>query len=158
MKYHVRFRRNGVRRTEFFAILDRFYPFTSLPNRKFWKIEKITWRYNHFTHVYQKSQSYDVCFLRYGVRQTLSFWVIFALLLPLQPRKLKLWKNGNTPGDIILLHMCTKNKDMECDRQNCLSFWAIFCPFTSKTTRKIKILEKWKIEHLKVLSFYICVP
>ena len=108
--------------------------------------------------MYQKSQSYDVCFLRYGVRQTLSFWVIFALLLPLQPRKLKLWKNGNTPGDIILLHICTKNKDMECDRQNCLLFWAIFCPFTSKTTRKIKILEKWKNENLKVLSFYICVP
>ena len=86
------------------------------------------------------------------------FGSFFALLLPLRPRKLKLWKNGNTPGDIILLHICTKNKDMECDRQNCLLFWAIFCPFTSKTTRKIKILEKWKNEHLKVLSFYICVP
>ena len=40
-------------------------------------------------------------------------------------------------GDIIILHMCTKNQnpmmysswDTEWDRQNCLSFWAIFCPF-----------------------------
>ena len=37
-----------------------------------WKVknEKICWRYYHFTHVYQKSQSYDVWFLRYRVRQT----------------------------------------------------------------------------------------
>ena len=34
--------------------------------------------------------------------------------------------------------------DMECDRQNFLSFWTIFCPFTSLTTPSIKILKKWK--------------
>ena len=42
-------------------------------------------------------------------------------------------------GDIIILHMCTKNHnhmmygswDMEWDRQKILSFWAIFCPFTT---------------------------
>ena len=28
------------------------------------------WRYHHFTHVYQYSQSYCVQFLRYGMRQT----------------------------------------------------------------------------------------
>ena len=33
---------------------------------------------------------------------------------------------------------------MECDRQNFLSFWTIFCPFTSLTTPSIKILKKWK--------------
>ena len=40
-------------------------------------------------------------------------------------------------GDIIILHMCTKNYnhamycswDMECGRQNFLSLWTIFCPF-----------------------------
>ena len=55
-------------------------------------------------------------------------------------------------GDIIILHMCTKNHfhmmygfwDTEPDRQNFLSFWTIFCPFTLLTTRKIKILKKWK--------------
>ena len=63
----------------------------------FWKHEKICWRYHHFTHEYQKPQSYEVQFLRYKVRQ------------------------------------------------NFLSFWTIFCPFTpSLTNQKIKILKKWK--------------
>ena len=29
-------------------------------------------------------------------------------------------------------------------RQDFLSFWAIFCPFTPLTIQKIKILKKWK--------------
>ena len=33
---------------------------------------------------------------------------------------------------------------MECDRQNFLSFWTIFCPFTLLTTWKIKILKNEK--------------
>ena len=50
---------------------------------------------------------------------------------------LKNWKK--TPGDIIILHKCTKNHDhmlycswdMVHNRCNCyFSFWAIFCPFT----------------------------
>ena len=32
----------------------------------------------------------------------------------------------------------------EWDRQNFLSFWAIFCPFTPLTTHKIKILKNEK--------------
>ena len=56
------------------------------------------------------------------------------------------------PGDIILLHMCTINEDhmmydswnTRHNRQNFLSFWAIFCPFTLLTTGKIKISKKWK--------------
>ena len=69
------------------------------------------------------------------------------------------------PGDIIILHLCTINDnhimygswDMESDEQNFLSFWTIFCPFNPLTTRKIKILKKWKIQ-LEILSFYTCVP
>ena len=59
-----------------------------------------------------------------------------------------------TPGDIIILHICTTNDnhmiygswDMVRDRCNCyFSFcWGIFCPFTSLTTQKTKILKKWK--------------
>ena len=53
------------------------------------------------------------------------------------------------PGDIIILHSCTIHDnqmmygswDMERDGQNFLSFWTIFCPLT---TRKVKILKKWK--------------
>ena len=74
-------------------------------------------------------------------------------------------KVKETPGDIIILHMCTINDnhmvygswDMERDRQNFLSFWTIFCPFTLLTTRKIKILKKWQ-KRLEISSFYTSVP
>ena len=33
---------------------------------------------------------------------------------------------------------------MECDRHNLLSFWAIFCTFTSLLTPKIKIKKNVK--------------
>ena len=38
-----------------------------------------------------------------------------------------------------------------------LSFWAIFCPFTSLMTPKIKNWKKYK-KLLEILSFYTCVP
>ena len=61
-------------------------PFTPIktPKIKILKNEKICWRYHHFTHVYQKSQSCDVQFLRYGVRQA-EFFVILGHFLPFQP-------------------------------------------------------------------------
>ena len=44
-----------------------------------------------------------------------SFWAIFCLftLPPLTAQKIKIKKNEKkkTPGDIIILHMCTKNYD-----------------------------------------------
>ena len=46
--------------------------------------------------------------------------------------------------------------DMEHNRQNVLSFWTIFCPFTPLWTQKIKILEKWN-KSLETLSFYTSV-
>ena len=36
-----------------------------------------------------------------------------------------------------------------------LPFWAMFCPFNLLTTRKIKILKKWKW-CLEISSFYTC--
>ena len=56
------------------------------------------------------------------------------------------------PGDTIILQLCTTNDnhmmygswDRVCNRQIFFSFWTIFCPFTSLTTQKIKILKKWK--------------
>ena len=38
------------------------------------------------------------------------------------------------------------------DRQNFLSFWTDFCPFTPLTIRKIKILKKWK-KRLEISGF-----
>ena len=49
----------------FFALLLPYQP----KNSKFQKNKKNTWRYHHFTHVYQKLWLDDVRFLRYGARQ-----------------------------------------------------------------------------------------
>ena len=84
---------------------------------------------------------------------------------PNNPKNQNFEKMKKTPGDIIILHKCTKNYDqmmysswdMVRDRCNYFSFWAIFCPFTPLTAWKIKILKKWK-KHLEIASFYICVP
>ena len=67
-------------------------------------------------------------------------------------------------GDIIILHMCTKNQnhmkygswDLEWDRQNFLSFKFIFCPFTPLPPWRIKIKKKKKKKILDVIILYRC--
>ena len=95
-----------------------------------------------------------------------SFLSFRAFFYPLTLKKTKFWKmQKKTPGDIIILHFYITNYDslmyhswdVECDRQNFLSFWAIFCPFTPLTTQKIKILKKWKKIQV-ISSFYTSVP
>ena len=93
-----------------FALLLLYWPRKS----KFRKPENNTWRYYHFTYVYHKWQSYDIWFLRYGVRQTefFCFWTIFCPFTPLTTQKIKIlqkWKK--TTGDMIILHMCTINNN-----------------------------------------------
>ena len=75
-------------------------------------------------------------------------------------------KIKQSPGDVIILHKCTKNYDhmvncswdMVCDRCNCcFSFWAIFCPFTPLTGQKIKFSKQWK-KPLEISSFYTHLP
>ena len=105
--------------------------------------------------MYHKWKSYDVWFLRYGVRHAELFLTLdnfFTILHPNNPENQNFEKMNKTPGDIIISHKCTINDnhmmydywDMRCDRQNLLLFWAIFCPFTPLTTQKIKILKKVK--------------
>ena len=108
-----------------------------------------------------KSQWYDLQFLRYRAWRTeiASVGSFFALWPPLKTPKIKILKK-KIAGDIIILHMYTKNhnhRDVEWQWQNFLSFWVIFCPFTSLTTWTIKILKRWK-KHLDMSSFYTCVP
>ena len=101
-------------------------------NQNFEKMKKNYWRYHHFTHVYQKPQSYEVQFLRYRVRQIfLSFWAIFCPLpaLPNNPENQNFEKMKKASGDVILLNYCNKKHDqmmyayldMECGRHNFLS-------------------------------------
>ena len=142
------------------VIMGRFLPFyPTLKTRKsqFWKNEKSCWRYHHFTHMYQNHNH-----MRYGSwdtesdRQKLSFWSIFCHFTYNNPKYQKFEKMKKASGDVINLHLCTKNHnhvmyaswdmecnkhnmtygswDMDCDRQNFWSFLAIFGPFTPLTT------------------------
>ena len=133
------------------VILGHFLPFTlpKTPKIKILKNEKICWRYHHFTHMHQKSQSYDVQFLRYRYK----IFVILGHFLPFyfppnDPKYQNFEKMKKMAGDIILLYMCTINEDniiygswnIRCDSQKFLTFWVIFCLFNPFTTWKIKIL------------------
>ena len=73
--------------------------------------------------------------------------------------KKKEWKKA--PGDITILHKCTKNHDymlyyswdMARDKYDCcFLFWVILCPFTPLTARRVKVSKKWK-KHLEISSF-----
>ena len=46
--------------------------------------------------------------------------------------------------------------DMKCDRQDFLSFWTFFCPFTQLTTQKIKILKNWKKITGNIITLHKC--
>ena len=151
----------------FFALLPHYWP----QKLKFGKNVKHNWTYYRFTHVYHKSSSYDVCFLRYRVQRT-KFFVILDHNCPLTlltTQKIKILKKfKKTHGDIIILHMSTINQnhmmhdscDMEHNRQNCFKFWTIFLPFYTFLlfkTQIIKILKKRKIL-MEILLFYKSVP
>ena len=136
----------------FWAIFCPFTPLLTL-KIKIWNKCKKTSRYYPIKHVYHKWRSYNVWFLRYKKRQSfLSFWAIFCPLTLLTTWKIKVLKKmKKTPEDIIILHLHNTNDDhmmysswdKEHSRQNFLSFWTIFCPFTPPTTSKTKI---WKNE------------
>ena len=83
-----------------------------------------------------------------------QFFIILERFLPFYPHNNPKYQNfekmKKTPGGIIILHMCTINDnhmrysslDIECNGQNVLSFWTIFCRFTSLTIQKIKNLKQ----------------
>ena len=116
----------------FFTLL---LPIDDKKNQNFENIKKNTRRY-HFIHVYHKWQLYDVRFLRYGAWRT-HFFVILSHFLLFQPldHLLKKW-NIKTPGHTTHVYYKWQSYDV--------SFWAIFCPFTPLTTRKMKSFKKWK--------------
>ena len=155
---------NGQNFLLFFAL----FPLLITQKLKFWKTEKETSRYYHFTHAYHKWKSYDVWFLRYEAWLTESF-VIVDHFLPFYPPtnpKIKILKNWRKGLQILSFYTCTMYDnhrmygywDIKHDKQDFLSFWTIFCPpCPPLTTQKIKILKKWKTS-LEILSFYICVP
>ena len=153
-------------RQTFFVILGHIFPFYHPPppsthaplnylkNQNLKKMKKmpedllLLW-----ILVYHKWRSYDTWFLKYKVQQTEIVVILghFCPFSPLTTWKIKILKLRKTPGDIIILHKCTKNHDhilycsldMACNRFNYyFSLWTIFCPFNSLTAQKTKILKK----------------
>ena len=105
----------------------------------------------------------------------LSFWTIFCPFTPLTTQKIKITKNEKNPGDIMILHRCTKyhdhmlycSWDVTLDRCNYFSFRAIFCPFTPANSPKNQNFLKMKknpgviiISHKcnKIMITYYTVP
>ena len=129
----------------FLLILDHFLPFYPSPHSSLitqrikilrkWKKALET---SSFTQVSHKWQSYDIWFLRYQLQQT-DFFVILGHFLPFyspnSPKNENIKKMKESPGNIIILHKCTKNHDymlyfswdLARDGCNCcFSFWASF--------------------------------
>ena len=141
-QYDVWFLRNGAWHTQRFVILDHFLPFYPQTTQKW----KKAWRYYHFTHVYHKSESYDVWFLKYWAWKSynfLSFWAIFCPFTPLPIWKIKILKKRKQCMEISSSyhdHMLYCSWNMALDECNFyFSFWAIFCPLTPLKAQKIKI-------------------
>ena len=137
----------------------QFHGKKKIKNSRFWKMKKIA-GYIIILHMYQKSQSYEVWFLRYGVRHRFFFLVLDRFLSFYPPSNLKnknFEKKKKTLGDILILHRCAINDnhlmygswDIKCDGHKFLSFWTVFCPFTTLRAQKIKSKKKkkWK-KHL----------
>ena len=125
----------------FFALTASTMEISKKINKKKKKRLEISSFYTSVEKSYQKSWSYAVLFLIYGVSQMQLLFLILGYFLPfyshnsLKNKLRKKWKE--TPGDIIILHNCTKNHDhmlyyswdMARDTCKCyFSFWAIFCP------------------------------
>ena len=97
------------------------------------KIKKNTYRYH-----YQNLN--DIIYSSWDIEQNILKLAILGhfFFLPFYPPKNS--KNQNfEKWKILLVHMCTNNDkhmmysswNKEWDRQNCLSFWTIFCPFNT---------------------------
>ena len=123
----------------FFALLTPVYP----KNQNF---QYNASSYYRFTHIFWKLWSYNAW---------LSFWAFFTSHPFLTTQKIIILKN-KTPGDIIILHMCTINDNHMIwymvpeirsltDRIFChfgLLFFVFLFPLL--TNQKTKVLTKWK--------------
>ena len=125
-----------MQQTEIYDILGHFLPLLPLDNQ-------------------ENQQSYDVCFLTYGVQQTEIFVILDYFLpfyLPNTPKNQNFEKMKKTPRDIIL-PMCTINDNhmmygswgMEHVMDRTFCYFGPVSPFYPPNNPKMKILKKLKI-------------
>ena len=150
-----------------------FYPppFPNIPeNQNFQKMKKTSGDIIilNLCNKKQNQMMYAYSDMECGRHNFLSFQAIFFSFSPLLTPKIKIWKKcKKTPGDIILLHMCTKDQDhimygswdIKCKGQSFLSFWAIFLPI-DPPNKQPKKSKSWKNKkkRLEILSFYTSAP
>ena len=145
----------------YFSFWAIFCPFTPVTAR----------RYHHFTQVYQKSRSYDILFLRYGKWHMQLLVFMLGYFSPVYPtpsspslptaQKIKIKKNWKKYLDTSLFYTSVPKIMIICytvpeiwhvmDAIVTFHFGLFFCPFTSVTAWKMKILEKekntWRYHH-----------
>ena len=154
-------------RQNFLSPWTIFCPFTPHPSplttqkvNTFWEIEKKKNKKKKTPGdivILQKWTIHDN-HMMYGFWDMEWNWQIFCrfrsffVLLPIKNLQNQNFEKMNKkPGAIIILQMCTTNDnhmmygswDMECNGQNLLSFWNVFCSFIP-LTQEIKILKKLK--------------
>ena len=126
--------RYGVQQTEFFVILDHFLPFYPLTTQKI-KIFKI-WKNPtdiiilNMCNINDNHMMYGSCDVEHDrvfVNQNYEKWKKYLAIL------------SYTCLAKMTFIWCMVPEIWHVTRQNFLQFWAIFCPFTSLTTPKIKI-------------------
>ena len=126
------------------------------------KKKKITWRFHYFTPVYQKSWSYVYSFWDIECDSvTGSKWQLWVIFCPPPPPPKK--KKKRSPWKIRIryftyFHQKTQSYVVWFLRYSVrqiefLSFWAIFCPFTTLTPEKSKFFEKnaWSYQHFTLV-------
>ena len=179
------FLRCRVRKIESFVILGCFLPFCPPPNnpdsQNFKKMKKTPGDII-ILHISTINENHDLWFLRYGVRQTEFFLILdhflpFYLPPPNNPENQNFVKNGNkylVPGDIIILHKCTKYDkhmiygfwDMKHNRQIFFVILGQFLPFYPTSNPKNQNFEKkniWRYYHFtkvepKIMIICYTVP
>ena len=132
----------------FWALHFSFTPLTA-QKWKFQKNEKKTKKLGDTFILHKRAKNHDHmlycsldlacdgcnCYFFWGGSYYLPFYP------PNSPKNENFKQMKKNPGDIIILHKCTKkydhilycSQDMARDRCNYFSFWAIFCPFTPVT-------------------------
>ena len=135
-----------------------FYLPNNPKNQNFKKIQKTTWRYYHFSHVYHKWESYEIRFLRYQPWRTYFFVILDHFLSfyspppPLTTKKIKILNNWKKPWRYF--HFTHKYHKWHSYHVRFLryevwqtEFFVIldhFLHFYPLTTQKINILKNWK--------------
>ena len=141
------FVRQKARRTETFVSLGHFLPFDPPNNQENQNFEKKEKKPGHIiiSHICTINENH-MMYASWDMKCNRHFFVIFNHFLHFYPtnnQKNQNLKKEKMSGDIILQkyningnHIMYGSRNIECDWQNFLSFWAIFCPFTPLTTHK----------------------